>query len=66
MDKIKGQQNFLNQGFERGQCKFNNKYPCTHYWAVRTMEDCGDGDCDKKCCKGCKDIICGYRCNGSR
>lgn len=57
-----GQYNFLEEGFERGACIFNKDYTCTHYWAVWTMRQCGDGDCYRKCCKGCKEM-CGYRCN---
>ena len=61
---MKEQINFLEQGFARDKCIFNDKYSCTHYWAVRTMQECGDGDCEKKCCKGCKKI-CGYKCNAA-
>ena len=61
---MEGQLNFLEQGFERGKCIFNDKYSCTHYWATRTMQECGDGYCDKKCCKSCKEI-CGYKCNAA-
>ena len=61
---LKEQLNFLEQGFERNKCIFDNEYNCTHYWAVRTMQECGDGDCNKKCCKGCKKL-CGYKCNAS-
>lgn len=61
----KGQQNFLDQGFGREKCLINDKYPCTHYWAVRTMEAIDSEDCPNKCCKNCKEI-CGYRCNAAK
>lgn len=64
MKNQKGQQSFLDQGFGRDQCLLNSKYTCTHYWAVFTMQNCDNRDCNKKCCKGCKEI-CGYRCNAS-
>ncbi len=64
MKKQKGQQNFLDQGFGRDKCLFNNEHPCTHYWAVWTMQNCDSKDCDKKCCKGCIES-CGYRCNAA-
>lgn len=61
----KGQQNFLNQGFDREKCVFNEEYPCTHYWAVNVMQGCDNEDCDKKCCMNCKEV-CGYRCNAAK
>lgn len=62
--QLEGQQNFLQQGFERTKCIFIN-LPCTHYWASRTKEECGDGFCMNKCCKKCKEKFCGYKCNAS-
>ena len=61
---MKGQINFIEQGFDRGRCIHDSSYPCTIYWAKRTMQDCGDGECNRKCCKGCNEL-CGYRCNAS-
>lgn len=61
--QLEGQQNFLQQGFERTKCVFIN-LPCTHYWASRAKAECGDGFCMNQCCKNCKEE-CGYRCNAS-
>lgn len=58
------QQNFLEQGFGREKCLFNEKYHCTHYWGVWTMQHCENRDCHKKCCKDCTET-CGYRCNAA-
>ena len=64
INKNKNQINFLDQGFECGQCTIYKAFPCTHYWAVRTMQESLEGDCDKSCCYGCNDnSICGYCCN---
>ena len=64
MEQLEGQINILEQGFGRDKCIFNKDYPCNHYWGIRTMQECGDGYCDKKCCKSCNEL-CGYRCNSS-
>lgn len=64
MKQLEDQQNFIKQGFDRTRCLFDKNYPCTYYWAVRTMQECEGKDCDKQCCKSCKKI-CGYRCNAS-
>lgn len=64
MKQVKGQQNFLKQGFGRERCMFDKRYPCTHYWAVWTMQGRDNEDCEKECCKGCEEV-CGYRCNAS-
>ncbi|EEP54439.1 hypothetical protein [Clostridium butyricum] len=61
---MNNQQNLFDQGFERGNCTFNYDYPCTHYFAVITMQLCEGVDCDKKCCINCKET-CGYRCNAA-
>lgn len=64
--KLDGQQNLFDQGFEKGECLLDSKYPCTHYWAVRTMQGCDGIDCERKCCNGCLKELCGYRCNACR
>lgn len=62
MKENKNQINFLTQGYDRGQCLFDKAFPCTHYFAVITMQECDGIDCDRECCKGCTEE-CGYRCN---